>query len=831
MGDMYKKFSKDSMEIMAAAYDEAEKLSDGAVSSEHLLLAFLKSKNTGVYKFLKENGLSYRNVLRIIKKDRDKELSSSSQGELEPTSRLKKIMKMGYEEARRDQGQGKIEPAHLLISILEEGNGKAASLINQFGINARKARSYFSMTKNDRQRQGMELKLRSTEKGEAEEGVLSEFGRDLIAEAREGKLDPVIGREKEIKRAVQTLSRRKKNNPVLIGEAGVGKTAIVEGLAQKIADGEVPELLADKKLFEVDMAAMVAGTKYRGEFEQRLKSLINQVTSRDDIVLFIDELSTVVGAGGAEGAIDASSILKPPLASGAIQCIGTTTIDDYRKSVEKDPALKRRFKTIMVEEPTIEETVEILEGLRSRYEEHHQVKISENALYEAARLSDRYVTDQFLPDKAIDLIDETAAKVRLEGFSMPSELRDLARERMDLRQQEEEAIENQDYELAAQLRDEQDELTEELENVRKEGEYEEEVESNVSGGDIAQMVSSWTGVPVGHLQQEERDRMVNMEGEIHKRLIGQDEAVKSISKSIRRAYAGVKDPKRPVGAFMFLGPTGVGKTELSKTLAEFLFGDEDALIRVDMSEYMERFNVSRLTGAPPGYVGYEEAGKLTEEVRHRPHSVILFDEIEKAHKDVFNILLQVMEDGSLTDSQGRRVDFRNSVLIMTSNIGGKLITDKTSLGFGSQAIDSQSSYNDMKDKVMNEVKDVFRPEFLNRLDDIVVFHQLTEEEVRDIAELMLDELRDRLMEEHGLKLELTGDARDLLAEKGYDPKYGARPMRRAIEKLIENKISDKLLKGNFTDAEKVRVDADGKEVQLEGINEKNTVGAVGGDSN
>jgi len=831
LGDMYKKFSKDSMEIMAAAYDEAEKLSDGAVSSEHLLLAFLKSKNTGVYKFLKENGLSYRNVLRIIKKDRDKELSSSSQGELEPTSRLKKIMKMGYEEARRDQGQGKIEPAHLLISILEEGNGKAASLINQFGINARKARSYFSMTKNDRQRQGMELKLRSTEKGEAEEGVLSEFGRDLIAEAREGKLDPVIGREKEIKRAVQTLSRRKKNNPVLIGEAGVGKTAIVEGLAQKIADGEVPELLADKKLFEVDMAAMVAGTKYRGEFEQRLKSLINQVTSRDDIVLFIDELSTVVGAGGAEGAIDASSILKPPLASGAIQCIGTTTIDDYRKSVEKDPALKRRFKTIMVEEPTIEETVEILEGLRSRYEEHHQVKISENALYEAARLSDRYVTDQFLPDKAIDLIDETAAKVRLEGFSMPSELRDLARERMDLRQQEEEAIENQDYELAAQLRDEQDELTEELENVRKEGEYEEEVESNVSGGDIAQMVSSWTGVPVGHLQQEERDRMVNMEGEIHKRLIGQDEAVKSISKSIRRAYAGVKDPKRPVGAFMFLGPTGVGKTELSKTLAEFLFGDEDALIRVDMSEYMERFNVSRLTGAPPGYVGYEEAGKLTEEVRHRPHSVILFDEIEKAHKDVFNILLQVMEDGSLTDSQGRRVDFRNSVLIMTSNIGGKLITDKTSLGFGSQAIDSQSSYNDMKDKVMNEVKDVFRPEFLNRLDDIVVFHQLTEEEVRDIAELMLDELRDRLMEEHGLKLELTGDARDLLAEKGYDPKYGARPMRRAIEKLIENKISDKLLKGNFTDAEKVRVDADGKEVQLEGINEKNTVGAVGGDSN
>ncbi|MBS3739818.1 ATP-dependent Clp protease ATP-binding subunit [Candidatus Bipolaricaulota bacterium] len=821
---MYKKFSKKSMEIMATAYDEAEKLNDKAVSPEHLLLALLRAKNTRVYKFLKDNGLSYHHVLRVVKRNDEEELSLPLQDELEPTSKLKKIMKMGYDEARSSQGENKIEPAHLLISILEEGNGTASSVIKQFGVTSRKARSYFSMVRKGDSQQGMELKLQSTEKSSKEEGILEEFGRNLIEEANKNNLDPVIGRGEEINRVIQTLTRRKKNNPVLIGEAGVGKTAIVEGLAQKIANQEVPQILSNRKIYEVDMAAMVAGTKYRGEFEQRLKALINEVTNQSEVILFIDELSTVVGAGGAEGAIDASSILKPPLASGAIQSIGTATIDDYRKSVEKDPALKRRFKTITIEEPTIEHTIEILEGIRDRYESHHNVKITDEAIEQAARLSDRYITGQFLPDKAIDLIDETSAKVRLENFNLPPELREISRERLTIKQREEEATDEGDYEKAAELRDKRLELTEGLEEYDKEEDNSGNGDGLVEGKDIAEMVSSWTGVPVGRLQKEERKRMVDMEQEIHKRLIGQDEAVNAISQSLRRAYAGVKDPNRPIGSFMFLGPTGVGKTELSKTLADFLFGDEEALIRVDMSEYMEKFNVSRLTGAPPGYVGYEEAGKLTEAVRHRPHSVILFDEIEKAHSDVFNILLQVMEDGVLTDSQGRQVNFRNSVMIMTSNLGGKLITDKTQLGFGSKRVDSKESYTEMKNMVMEKVKDEFRPEFLNRLDDLVVFHQLTEDEVFKIADLMLDRLDKRLIEKHGLKLELSNSAKELLVEKGYDPKYGARPMRRTIERLIENEVSDHLLQDEFDDKEIIYVDSKEGDIKLEGVNRKSAIG-------
>lgn len=824
MSNMYKKFSKKSMEIMATAYDEAEKLNDKAVSPEHLLLALLRAKNTRVYKFLKDNGLSYHHVLRVVKRNDEEELSLPLQDELEPTSKLKKIMKMGYDEARSSQGENKIEPAHLLISILEEGNGTASSVIKQFGVTSRKARSYFSMVRKGDSQQGMELKLQSTEKSSKEEGILEEFGRNLIKEANKNNLDPVIGRGEEINRVIQTLTRRKKNNPVLIGEAGVGKTAIVEGLAQKIANQEVPQILSNRKIYEVDMAAMVAGTKYRGEFEQRLKALINEVTNQSEVILFIDELSTVVGAGGAEGAIDASSILKPPLASGAIQSIGTATIDDYRKSVEKDPALKRRFKTITIEEPTIEHTIEILEGIRDRYESHHNVKITDEAIEQAARLSDRYITGQFLPDKAIDLIDETSAKVRLENFNLPPELREISRERLTIKQREEEATDEGDYEKAAELRDKRLELTEGLEEYDKEEDNSGNGDGLVEGKDIAEMVSSWTGVPVGRLQKEERKRMVDMEQEIHKRLIGQDEAVNAISQSLRRAYAGVKDPNRPIGSFMFLGPTGVGKTELSKTLADFLFGDEEALIRVDMSEYMEKFNVSRLTGAPPGYVGYEEAGKLTEAVRHRPHSVILFDEIEKAHSDVFNILLQVMEDGVLTDSQGRQVNFRNSVMIMTSNLGGKLITDKTQLGFGSKRVDSKESYTEMKNMVMEKVKDEFRPEFLNRLDDLVVFHQLTEDEVFRIADLMLDRLDKRLIEKHGLKLELSNSAKELLVEKGYDPKYGARPMRRTIERLIENKVSDHLLQDEFDDKEIIHVDSEEGDIKLEGVNRKSAIG-------
>ncbi|MCD5415588.1 ATP-dependent Clp protease ATP-binding subunit, partial [Candidatus Bipolaricaulota bacterium] len=627
-----------------------------------------------------------------------------------------------------------------------------------------------------------------------------------------GRLDPVIGRDEEMERIVQILSRRKKNNPALIGESGVGKTAIVEGLAQKIVEGDVPSMLRSKEIIELDMAAIVAGTKYRGEFEQRLKTLINQVMESDNIILFIDEMQTVVGAGGAEGAIDASSILKPPLASGAIQCIGTATLDQYRKSVEKDPALKRRFKTILVEEPTVENTVKILKGLRLHYEKHHGVKITDDALYQAARLSDRYVTDQFLPDKAIDLVDETASRIKLQSSLLPDDLRELMTELDKMDEQEHEAVSAQKYEIAARLRDRKEELAREIEQVSEDSSVADDLQ--VTGKEIARVVSMWTGVPIGHVQEADTARLIHMEEKIHGRLIGQDDAVTAIARSIRRAYAGVKNPRRPVGVFMFLGPTGVGKTELSKTLAEFLFGDEDALVRVDMSEYMERFAVSRLTGAPPGYVGYDEAGELTEKVRRRPYSVILFDEIEKAHPDVFNILLQMMEDGILTDSQGRRVDFRNTVIIMTSNVGSQLITDRDTLGFSDSAVDSEESYQNMKDRVTGEVSKVFRPEFLNRLDDLIVFHQLTREQVKEIAVLMVGELGERLMEEHKIDLTLDESAKDLLIGEGYDSKYGARPMRRTIERLIENPISELILAGTFPHGSTVVAAADGEALRF-----------------
>ncbi len=803
---MYDRFSRESMEIIALSQEEAGEWSHSYVGTEHLLLAFLRRKDSNVFRFLTTHGVTYEKVAALLESEKGRGKVRLSADDLEPTPRLKRVMKISFEEARR-AGLNTIRPEHLLMGMLREGEGTGAAILLHLGIDLSKTRAYFLPSA------GVGMALRSTRRPQQEtKSDLSNFGRNLIEEAESGRLDPVIGRDSEMERIVQILTRRKKNNPALIGESGVGKTAIVEGLAQKIVEGDVPILLRSKEIIELDMASIVAGTKYRGEFEQRLKALINQVIESDNIILFIDELQTVVGAGGAEGAIDASSILKPPLASGAIQCIGTATLEEYRKSVEKDPALKRRFKTILVEEPSVEETVRIMKGLRPHYERHHGVKITDDALHQAARLSDRYVTDQFLPDKAIDLIDETAARIKLQSTLLPDEVRELISEMDRIDEEEHEAVAAQDYEAAAQLRDRKGELQQQIENSDNGQSLAKDLQA--TGEDVAQVVSMWTGIPIGHVQEEETTRLVHMEKKIHDRLIGQEDAVKATSRSIRRAYAGVKNPRRPVGVFMFLGPTGVGKTELSKTLAEFLFGDEDALIRVDMSEYMERFSVSRLTGAPPGYVGYEEAGELTEKVRHRPYSVILFDEIEKAHRDVFNILLQVMEDGILTDSQGRRVDFRNSVLIMTSNVGSEMITDRGTLGFSDEEVDSEESYKEMKERVISEVRKVFRPEFLNRLDDVIVFHQLTREQVLEIANLMLDELKARLKEEHEITLTLDESANELLIEQGYDSKYGARPMRRAIERLMENPISELILNRSFERGAKMTASADGEEMRF-----------------
>jgi len=802
---MYDRFSRESMEMIAISQEEAEAWNHSLVGTEHLLLAFLKVTDSEVHQFLTSQGVTYEKVASMVEEEKGRGEVRLSAEDLEPTPRLKRVMKLSFEEARRSNLNA-ILPEHLLMGMLREGEGTGASLLRHLGIDLNKARGYFLPSS------GVGMTVRSARRQQKPKGDLSEFGRNLVEEAAAGKLDPVIGRDEETERIIQTLTRRKKNNPALIGESGVGKTAVVEGLAQRIAQGDVPTILQNKEILELDMASVVAGTKYRGEFEQRLKTLITKVSESDNVILFIDELQTVVGAGGAEGAIDASSILKPPLASGAIQCIGTATLDEYRKSVEKDPALKRRFKTIYVEEPSVEETVRILKGLRPRYENHHGVKITDDALYQAARLTDRYVTDQFLPDKAIDVIDETAARIKLQGTKLPDEVRDLQEQVDASEQNEQEAVARQDYELAAGLRDEKDALIVRMHELSEEAYEGAKLEAD--GKDIAQMVSAWTGVPIGHVQEEETSRLVSMDVKIHDRLIGQDEAVQAVSRSIRRAYAGVKNPKRPVGVFMFLGPTGVGKTELSKTLAEFLFGDEDALIRVDMSEYMERFSVSRLTGAPPGYVGYDEAGELTEKVRHRPYSVILFDEIEKAHRDVFNVVLQVMEDGILTDSQGRRVDFRNAVLIMTSNVGSEFITDRDTLGFTDNDDESDESYNAMKDRVTSEGRKVFRPEFLNRLDDIIVFHQLNRVQVKEIATLMIQGLQRRLIEERDVTLTLAASAWELLIQKGYDPKYGARPMRRTIEKYIENPISEEILLGNITSGTAVIAEAEGEEIRF-----------------
>ncbi|HET7559745.1 MAG TPA: ATP-dependent Clp protease ATP-binding subunit, partial [Limnochordia bacterium] len=639
---------------------------------------------------------------------------------------------------------------------------------------------------------------------------------DLNELAREGKLDPVIGRQKEIERVIQVLSRRTKNNPCLIGEPGVGKTAIAEGLAEKIVEGDVPENLLEKRVVTLDLGALVAGSKFRGEFEERLKKVMDEIRSSGDVILFIDEMHTIIGAGAAEGAIDASNILKPALARGELQAIGATTLDEYRKHVEKDPALERRFQPIMVEEPSVDETIQILEGLRDRYEAHHRVKITDEALQAAARLSDRYVSDRFLPDKAIDLIDEAASKVRLSGLVAPPELKELEERISEITAEIESCIKSEEFEKAADQRDLKQRLTDELEQKRESWKSNRgRQEGQVDEDDIAQVVSSWTGVPVKRLAQEESDRLLTLEQTLHARVIAQDEAIEAVSKAVRRARAGLKDPKRPVGSFIFAGPTGVGKSLLAKALAEALFGDEDAMIRIDMSEYMERHTVSRLVGAPPGYVGFEEGGQLTERVRRRPYSVILLDEIEKAHPEVFNILLQVLEDGRLTDSKGRTVDFRNTVVIMTSNVGAHEIQRETQIGF-TTVQDEKSGYETMKKKVTEELRRTFRPEFLNRVDDIIVFHALSREHLKEIVEIEIAYLQKQL-KERSVSLQFTDSAKLLLAEKGYDPDFGGRPLRRAIQRMVENPLAEEMLKGRFHDGSLIVVDAkDGEIVFGEG---------------
>lgn len=795
---MFGRFTERAQKVLALAQEEAVRLGHNNIGTEHILLGLIREGEGIAAKALVALGLG-------LEKIQDEVESLIGRGQEQPTNfaytpRAKKVIELSMDEARK-LGHTYVGTEHILLGLIREGEGVAARVLNNLGISLNKARQ-----------QVLQL-LGSSEVVSSNHGTpanvntptLDSLARDLTAIAKEGNLDPVIGRNKEIERVIQVLSRRTKNNPVLIGEPGVGKTAIAEGLAQKIINNEIPETLRGKRVMTLDMGSVVAGTKYRGEFEDRLKKIMDEIRQAGNIILFIDELHTLIGAGGAEGAIDASNILKPSLARGELQCIGATTLDEYRKYIEKDAALERRFQPITVDQPSPEEAIQILHGLRDRYEAHHRVKIPNESIEAAVKLSDRYITDRFLPDKAIDLIDEAGSKVRLRSYTVPPNLKELESKLENIRKEKDSAVQSQEFEKAAALRDTEQKLREELEITKNDWkEKQGRTDSEVTPEDIAQVVASWTGIPVSKLKEEETERLLRMEDILHSRVIGQSEAVKAVSRAIRRARAGLKDPKRPMGSFIFLGPTGVGKTELARALAESLFGDENAVIRIDMSEYMEKHSTSRLVGAPPGYVGYDEGGQLTEKVRRKPYSVVLLDEIEKAHPEVFNILLQVLEDGRLTDSKGRTVDFRNTLIIMTSNVGAEMIKKNTSLGF-TVSRDNDKDYNNMKDKVMSELKKSFRPEFLNRIDEIIVFHSLDKEHIAQIVTLMSDELRKRLKEQE-VDFVLTDGAKEFLANEGYDPAYGARPLRRAIQKHIEDRLSEELLKGNISKGDTVSID-------------------------
>jgi len=855
---MFDRFTDRARKVMGLAKAEAQRLNHEYIGTEHVLLGLVQEGSGVAANVLKNMNIDLKRIRAEIEKIVKGSPTMVTQGNLPFTPRAKKVLELAVEEAS-NLGHNYIGTEHLLLGLIKENEGIAARVLLNLGVKLEEVREEIleflgadtRYNAGGGEGGGPEEPGAAGGPGNASQGsgetagaetapgggaaasksktpALNAFGRDLTLLAKEGKLDPVIGRRREIERVMQILCRRTKNNPVLLGEAGVGKTAIVEGLAQDIVSGSVPEILGDKRIVVLDLAMMVAGTKYRGQFEERIKAVMNEVRRAKNIVLFIDELHTLVGAGGAEGAIDASNVLKPALSRGEVQCIGATTLDEYRKYIEKDGALERRFQTVIVEPATRDETLEILKGLRDRYEAHHRVQITDGALELAVELSNRYITGRFMPDKAIDVLDEAGARVRLKALTQPTDLKELAEKIALLDKEKEECVAAQDFERAAYLRDQADKMRKNRDELQKQWRASsKEVDGTVDEDVIAETVSKITGVPVTRLEKGEAERLLRMEDELHKTVVSQNDAIAAIARAIRRARSGLKSPKRPMGSFLFLGPTGVGKTHLCKQLAKFMFGNEDALVQVDMSEYMEKHNASRLVGAPPGYVGYEEGGQLTEKVRRRPYAVVLLDEVEKAHADIFNMLLQIMEEGRLTDSFGRNIDFRNVVLIMTSNIGASIIKNQTSLGF--HKVSNENAYEKMREQLMSEIEKFFRPEFVNRLDEVIVFRSLTRPDMTSILEVQLREVRDRLKEK-GLALELTDEAREHLIDKGTNLEFGARPLRRAVERLLEDSMSEFILRGDFTGKDLVRVTLVGEELHFEAVESSKPVetGSAGG---
>ena len=817
------KFTNSAQNVLKIANDLASDLGHNYIGTEHILYGLTKEDSGIASKVLEKQNVTEDNVLEEIEMligSEEKGISST----LGFTPRTKRVIENSYREARR-LGTEYIGTEHLLVGIMREADSIAVRIMLDLGVNPQKLYNEIVkvintdeyLSSNDRGNTGI------TNNSFNSTPTLNQFGTDLTKQAEEGKLDPVIGRKNEIERVIQILSRRTKNNPCLIGEPGVGKTAVVEGLAEKISSGDVPEILKDKRVVSIDISSMVAGAKYRGDFEERIKKSLNEVKKAGDVILFIDEIHTIVGAGSAEGAIDAANILKPMLARGEIQLVGATTLNEYRKYIEKDAALERRFSPVTVQEPSAEDTIKILEGIRDKYEAHHNVKISDEAIKTAVNLSVRYINDRFLPDKAIDLIDEAASKIRLKAYSEPDIIKELEEKISKIDQEKEDLVKVQKFEQAAKLRDESRELKARLEEERTKWKSKNTKSIlNLTEEDIAEVIAKWTGIPTSKLTQDENKKLKNLEVELHKRVIGQNEAVEAVSKAIRRGRVGLKDSKRPIGSFLFLGPTGVGKTELSKALAECLFGDENAMIRVDMSEYMEQHSVSKMIGSPPGYVGFDEGGQLTEKIRRKPYSVILFDEIEKAHPDVMNMLLQILEDGRLTDAQGRTVNFKNTVIIMTSNVGARLITEKKTLGFVNSADTSEEDkkeYENIKKEVMSEVKRQFRPEFINRIDEIIVFHKLMDNEIEQIIDLMLKEVGNRLSEKN-IKIKFDKSVRELIARKGVDKAFGARPLRRAIQNIVEDKLAEEILDGNLKENDEAKLVAKDDEIQVKVLAKK-----------